>query len=156
VVAFGVEGTGSYGIGLTRFLRRGGHTVFEVYRPPRKAERRLQGKGDTVDAEHAARQVLAGTATAVPKLGDGDIESLRLVKLARDTAVAGTRRTHVPSPRSTQLAEGDAAAEPSRLRPGPTREDDVHVVAHVASNLSRDCPAAWWPHSSTGTHRRLG
>lgn len=64
VVAFGVEGTGSYGIGLTRFLRRGGHTVFEVHRPPRKVERRLQGKSDTVDAEHAARQVLAGTATA--------------------------------------------------------------------------------------------
>ena len=87
VVAFGIEGTGSYGIGLTRFLRRNGHTVHEVHRPPRKAERRLLGKSDTVDAEHAARQVLAGTATAVPKLGDGDIETLRLVKLARDTAV---------------------------------------------------------------------
>lgn len=87
VVAFGVEGTGSYGIGLTRFLRRVGHTVYEVARPPRKDERRLAGKSDTIDAEHAARQVLAGTATAVPKLGDGDIETLRLVKLARDTAV---------------------------------------------------------------------
>jgi transposase len=87
VVAFGVEGTGSYGVGLARFLRRHGRTVVEVSRPPRKAERRLQGKSDTVDAEHAARQVLAGTATAVPKAGDGDIETLRLIKVARDTAV---------------------------------------------------------------------
>jgi len=87
VVSFGVEGTGSYGVGLARFLRRHGRTVIEVSRPPRKAERRAAGKSDTIDAEHAARQVLAGTATAIPKTGDGDIETLRLVKVARDTAV---------------------------------------------------------------------
>jgi len=87
VVAFGVEGTGSYGVGLARFLRRHGRTVLEVSRPPRKADRRLQGKSDTVDAEHAARQVLAGAATAIPKTSDGDIETLRLIKVARDTAV---------------------------------------------------------------------
>ena len=87
VVAFGVEGTGSYGIGLTRFLRRHGIKVIEVSRPPRKGERRAAGKSDTVDAEHAARQVLSGEATAVPKTSDGDIEVLRLVKIARDTAV---------------------------------------------------------------------
>src|SRR5680860_1279576 len=87
VVSFGVEGTGSYGGGLARFLRRHGRTVIEVSRPPRKAERRAAGKSDTIDAEHAARQVLAGTATAIPKTGDGDIETLRLVKVARDTAV---------------------------------------------------------------------
>ncbi len=87
LVAFGVEGTGSYGVGLARFLRRHGHTVIEVSRPPRKAERRAAGKSDTIDAEHAARQVLAGTATATPKTADGDIETLRLLKVARDTAV---------------------------------------------------------------------
>jgi len=87
VVTFGVEGTGSYGIGLARFLRRHGRTVIEVGRPPRKAERRAAGKSDTLDAEHAARQVLAGTVTATPKTSDGDIETLRLVKIARDTAV---------------------------------------------------------------------
>jgi transposase len=64
VVAFGVEGTGSYGIGLARFLRRHGIKVIEVSRPPRKGERRAAGKSDTVDAEHAARQVLSGEATA--------------------------------------------------------------------------------------------
>jgi transposase len=69
--AFGVEGTGSYGVGLARFLRRQGHAVREVHRPPRKDDRRLAGKSDAIDAEHAARQILAGLATAVPKTADG-------------------------------------------------------------------------------------
>jgi len=86
-VAYGVEGTGSYGAGLASFLRRQGAEVIEVNRPSRKADRRANGKSDTLDAEHAAREVLAGTATAVPKTADGAIETLRLVKIARDTAM---------------------------------------------------------------------
>jgi transposase len=70
-----------------RYLRRNGLKVIEVSRPPRQGERRLSGKSDTIDAEHAARQVLAGTATATPKLADGIIEAIRLMKIARDTAV---------------------------------------------------------------------
>ena len=87
VAVFGVEGTGSYGSGLARFLRRHARKVIEVSRPPRKGERRLSGKSDSVDAEHAAREVLAGRATAVPKLADGIVEAIRLVKIARDSAV---------------------------------------------------------------------
>lgn len=87
VARFGVEGTGSYGSGLARFLRRNGHHVIEVSRPPRKGERRLSGKSDSIDAEHAAREVLAGKAQSTPKLADGAIEAIRLVKIARDTAV---------------------------------------------------------------------
>jgi len=87
VVAYGVEGTGSYGAGLASYLRRQGAKVIEVNRPSRKADRRANGKSDTLDAEHAAREVLAGTSTAVPKTADGAIETLRLVKIARDTAV---------------------------------------------------------------------
>jgi transposase len=87
VVRFGVEGTGSYGSGLARFLRRDGHVVIEVSRPPRKGERRRAGKSDSIDAEHAAREVLAGKASARPKLADGAVEAIRLVKIARDTAV---------------------------------------------------------------------
>lgn len=85
--AFGVEGCGSYGSGLARFLRRHGHKVFEVARPARRGERRAAGKSDTIDAEHAARVVLSGQGTATPKLADGQIEAIRLVKIARDTAV---------------------------------------------------------------------
>lgn len=87
VAVFGVEGTGSYGSSLARFLRRHARRVIEVSRPPRKGERRLSGKSDTIDAEHAAREVLAGKATATPKLADGIVEAIRLIKIARDTAV---------------------------------------------------------------------
>jgi len=87
VHAFGVEGTGSYGMGLARFLRRCAQTVIEVSRPPRAGHRRRDGKSDPIDAEHAARQVLAGQATATPKLSDGAVEAIRLTRIARSTAV---------------------------------------------------------------------
>ena len=87
VVAFGVEGCGSYGIGLARFLRRQGEKIFEVSRPPRRGARRAAGKSDPLDAEHAAREVLSGRALAIPKDADGSVEVLRLVKIARGTAV---------------------------------------------------------------------
>lgn len=93
VYAWGVEGTGSYGSGLARFLRRHGARVIEVTRPPRKGERRASGKSDVIDAEHAARQVLSGHATATPKLTEGQIESIRLLKIARDTAVKSQSQT---------------------------------------------------------------
>jgi transposase len=86
VAAFGIEGTGSYGAGLSRFLRRHGERVVEVNRPSR-ANRRRCGKTDLLDAEYAARQVLSGEATAIPKAGDGAVEMIRVVKVARDTAV---------------------------------------------------------------------
>lgn len=87
VYAFGVEGCGSYGSGLAKFLRRHDQTVREVARPPRRGERRMSGKSDAIDAEHAARVVLSGDGTATPKLANGQIEAIRLIKIARGTAV---------------------------------------------------------------------
>ncbi|MGU3450840.1 IS110 family transposase [Methylobacterium sp. 391_Methyba4] len=86
VHAFGIEGTGSYGAGLTRALTAMGLRVIEVGRVNRQLRRR-QGKTDTVDAESAARAVLAGEATDEPKLGDGAVEMIRHLKIARDTAL---------------------------------------------------------------------
>lgn len=86
IIVFGIEGTGSYGAGLTSFVRRHGHKVIEVSRPDRRL-RRLNGKSDTLDAENAARAVLAGFATAVPKTADGVVEMIRQLKVAHDTAV---------------------------------------------------------------------
>lgn len=83
---FGIEGTGSYGAGLTSFLRRHGHLVLEVNRPDRRI-RYLQGKTDVIDAETAARAVLTGAVTAVPKTADGTVEMIRQIKIAKDTAV---------------------------------------------------------------------
>jgi transposase len=82
----GVEGTGAYGAGLTRVLRAAGVVVVEVNRPDR-ATRRRRGKSDAIDAEAAGRSLLAGAATATPKTADGPVEALRVLKLAKDSAV---------------------------------------------------------------------
>jgi transposase len=86
VRAFGIEGTGSYGAGLARFLRAAGHTVHEAGCPDRGLRHR-HGKTDHLDAEGAARAVLGGRATALPKAGTGEVEMIRHLKVARDTAV---------------------------------------------------------------------
>lgn len=86
IIAFGIEGTGSYGAGFTSLVRRRGHKVVEVVRQDRR-ERRLNGKSDLLDAHNAARAVLAGTASATPKSADGQVEMIRQIKVAKDTAV---------------------------------------------------------------------
>ena len=63
----GIEGTGAYGAGLARHLHEKGVTVLEVPRPERRL-RRQHGKSDPLDAEAAARTVLAGNASGAPKL----------------------------------------------------------------------------------------
>jgi transposase len=82
----GVEGTGSYGAGLCRYLISQGVNVVEVDRPDRRT-RRSRGKSDPIDAEAAARSVLAGTATALPKDRTGVVESIRALRVARSGAV---------------------------------------------------------------------
>ena len=86
VEAFGIEGTGSYGVGLASFVRRHAIRVVEVSHCDRR-KRRHNGKSDTIDAETAARSVLSGIATAIPKTADGAAEMVRQIKIARDTAV---------------------------------------------------------------------
>ena len=86
VQAFGIEGTGSYGAGVARFLSSRGFTVVEVNRPDR-ATRYRKGKSDPTDAESAARSVLAGVADATPKSGEGEVEMIRMLKGAKDSAV---------------------------------------------------------------------
>jgi hypothetical protein len=66
----------------------------EADRPPRKGQRRADGKSDPIDAEHAARQVLSDQATAQPKLANEVVEAIRLLKLARDTAVKALGTSH--------------------------------------------------------------
>ena len=149
MVAFGVEGTGSYGIGLARFLRRHGVKVIEVSRPPRKGERRAAGKSDTVDAEHAARQVLSGQATASPKTSDGDIEVLRLVKIARDTAVRAHTAAMITLKATLVTASDELRAELEPLTdfklitacatfdPSGELTDPAAAMRHVLGSLAR-------------------
>lgn len=82
----GVEGTGSYGAGLARFLTSSGVEVIEVDRPDRRSRRR-RGKSDPLDAEAAARAVLAGTADGTPKARTGPVEAIRALRVARRGAV---------------------------------------------------------------------
>lgn len=82
----GVEGTGSYGAGLGRYLRRQGVTVVEVDRPDRKA-RRQKGKSDPLDAYSAALAALSGRADGTPKSRDGHVEAIRVLRVTRRSAM---------------------------------------------------------------------
>ncbi|MFJ9151870.1 IS110 family transposase [Streptomyces sp. NPDC102270] len=82
----GVECTGSYGAALTRYLHHEGITVIEVNQPD-KAARRRHGKSDSIDAAAAARAVLSSRATATAKTTDGPVETIRLFKMAKTSAV---------------------------------------------------------------------
>jgi transposase len=86
VTSVGVEGTGSYGAGLAAYLTSENIPVREVDRPDRRI-RRARGKSDPIDAEAAARAVLAGTATGIPKRRDGIVETIRALRVARGGAV---------------------------------------------------------------------
>lgn len=81
----GVEGTGCYGAGLSRYLQREQIAVVEVDRPNRQLRRRA-GKSDPVDDVAAARAAQSGQATAVAKSGDGAVEKLRALRMARSSA----------------------------------------------------------------------
>ena len=86
VTAVGVEGTGAWGAGLARFLAAQEVEVVEVNRPNRQARRR-RGKSDPADAEAAARAVLAGDAQGTPKAATGTVEAIRLLRVARRSAM---------------------------------------------------------------------
>lgn len=82
VTVLGVEGTGSYGAGLTGYLTGQGVPVVEVNRPDRQKRRRT-GKSDPQDAINAAAAAQSGDATAVPKPRTGPIESVRVLRITR-------------------------------------------------------------------------
>jgi len=150
LIGFGVEGTGSYGVGLARFLRRHGQVVHEVHRPPRKGERRMSGKSDTIDAEHAARQVLGGSIMAVPKTADGQIEALRLLKIARDTAVKAQTTAMITLKATLVTARDQLRAELEPL----TDHKLIMACADLASATSMNDPDAAMRHVLGSLARR--
>ena len=86
--AFAVEGTGSFGAGLTRFLTERGERVLEVSRLRR--ERRSGGKTDALDAVRAARSVLTTSDPSTPRAG-GERQALQALVAAREGAVNAKR-----------------------------------------------------------------
>ncbi|MGC0273371.1 IS110 family transposase, partial [Pseudactinotalea sp. Z1739] len=86
VAVVGVEGTNSYGAGLTRALTRAGYWVREVLRPARQV-RRMDGKSDAIDAIEAARTVIAGHGVSEAKDTTTAAESLRFLLTARSQLI---------------------------------------------------------------------
>ena len=97
VVAVGVEGTGSYGAGLTRYLQRERVAVLEVDRPNRQQRRRV-GKSDTLDAIAAARAAQAGSANGQAKTRDGNVEAIRVLRLHTGQRAQGPHPGDQPDP----------------------------------------------------------
>ena len=124
----GIEGTGSYGAGLTRHLADADVEVVEVDRPDR-TDRRRRGKSDTFDAICAAQAALAGRRTSIPKSRDGRVESLRVLKLTRATAIRARTK-------ALQLLRHHIVSAPEELR------DQVRNLTRM--QLIRIC-AAWRP-----------
>ena len=130
IIAFGIEGTGSYGAALTSYVRRHGHKVIEVSRPDRRL-RRLNGKSDTLDAENAARSVLAGFSTAIPKTADGSVEMIRQLKVAHDTAVKGRAATMV-------TLKAMLIHAPEQLRHQMAQKTQIMLARHLAALRPRE------------------
>ena len=142
VVKIGVEGTGSYGSGLARYLRRAGVTVIEVDRPNRE-ERRRSGKSDPLDAIEAARAALSGRASGKPKSRDGAVEAIRVLvvakrsaRQARVKALVQMRHLGYSAPEQLRcrlkgLSVSALVAEAAGLR--PTRSPDPVTAATKAS-----------------------
>jgi transposase len=85
-----VEGTGSFGAGLTTHLLEQGESVAEIDRPARPA-RRTGAKTDALDAVRAAREALARDHLAQPRRR-GAREALRVLLATREGAITARTR----------------------------------------------------------------
>src|SRR6266508_1874977 len=125
-----IEGTGSFGAGLTRFLTRRGERVLEVGRLHR--ERRSGGKTDALDAVRAARSVLAQRRPATPRAG-GERQALQALVAAREGAV-NAKRAGLDRP-------AGAAADRRGTRTRPRDRND-HSQARAAAARPARCWSA--------------
>jgi transposase len=130
----GVEGTGSYGYRLARLLADEGLRVWEVNCPDR-SRRRRKGKSDPVDAENAARAVLSGEATAIPKDRRGLVGELRLLLLTRRSAVKA--RTQASNQIKAFLLDADDELRASLQRLRKARFGRACAALEPADGLRR-------------------
>ena len=124
VAQIGVEGTGSYGASLARSLRAAHVKVVEVDRPNRQARRRT-GKSDPADAVEAARAALSGRAQGAGKTGEGNVEAIRALVVAKRSA-RSTRIKSLNQIRHLGFTAPDELRD--RLR-GVTRDHLADVAA---------------------------
>jgi transposase len=134
----GIEGTGSYGAGLARWLAAQGIVVVEVDRPDRRARRR-HGKTDEIDAVAAAQAAQSGNATAIPKAGDGPVEAIRVLLITRRGAVKA--RTQAANQlRALVLTAPDDLRD--RLRSQPSTAKLAAAAAALRPGARIDTPLA--------------
>lgn len=124
VVKVGLEGTGSYGAGLQRYLQAQGIAVVEVSRANRQ-DRRARGKSDPIDAINAARAVLSEMAVTTPKLRDGFVEAVRQIRATRRSAVKARRA-------ALHQIHGLLWCAPDELREKLSSYDRAALVARCA------------------------
>jgi len=136
----GVEATGTYGVGLLRYLQRAGVEVLEVTAPDR-SDRRKRGKDDDLDAQNAAHAAFARRRTVTPKSRDGMIEALRVLKSCRKTAVSA-RRVALQMIHSTIVSAPDELRETLRAL---TRMQLIRTLAAWRPDLTsyRDVTSAY-------------
>lgn len=150
LVAVGIEGTGSYGAGLARYLAVWGVRLLEVDRPDRRARHKM-GKSDPADAIAAARAVQAGTAAGTPKTRDGVVEAIRALRVARCGAVKARtaasnalRQTVITAPgdlreQLAQFGPVQLIETCARLRPTQDLADPAQAVKTALRRLARRC-----------------
>ena len=121
----GIESTGTYGAGLLRYMQNAGVEVLEVTAPD-KHDRRRRGKDDDLDAQNAAHAAFAGKRTVTPKSRDGMIESLRVLKACRKTAVAARRV-------ALQLIHNTIVCAPDELREALRQMTRMQLIRTLAA-----------------------
>lgn len=136
----GVECTGSYGTGLLRYMQVAGVDVLEVTAPD-KQDRRRRGKNDDFDAQSAAHAAYARRRTVTPRSRDEMVESLRVLKVCRKTAVQA-RRIALQIIQTTIVCAPDRLREPLR---NMTRMKLIRTLAAWRPNLTgyRDVEEAY-------------
>lgn len=144
----GVEGTGSYGAGLSRFLRSEDLEVIEIDRPNRQARHR-NGKSDPVDALAAARAVTAGDATGHAKASDGPVEAMRIILVAKRSTrsqriqtINQIRHLVITAPESTRGRLRDLSTimvikTAAAMRPRPTGDIAADTCVRTIVELAR-------------------
>jgi transposase len=143
----GAEGTGSYGAGLTRYLHDHDVRVVEIDRPNRQRRRR-RGKSDPEDAVSAARAAQGGEAKGLAKTRDGNVESMRVLRVARSSARRGRTQalnqmrsliSTAPDTLRSELREltiYQVLERTSAYRPG-TKRDIVSLTKETLRMLAR-------------------
>lgn len=145
--AWAIEGTGSFGAGLTTYLLEQGEWVVEIDRPARPA-RRNGAKSDDLDAARAAREALSREHLAQPRRR-GDREAIRVLLATRHGAVVARTRAicHlkallVSAPEQLRnhfrnMSTDDQLTRCARLRTSPSQTDEHRATITALRSTAR-------------------